>query len=55
MFDSHVDPYQIHSLQPLPTCVSESQPAKYPKIKAGEYIEARLKETYAASKPIEAA
>ncbi|KAF7327169.1 Fe2OG dioxygenase domain-containing protein [Mycena kentingensis (nom. inval.)] len=33
-------------LEPIPSCVSPSRPAKYEPITAGEYIEGRLKATY---------
>ena len=37
----------------LPSCVSEDRPARYEPITAGEYLERRLNETYAHSKPSE--
>lgn len=37
----------------LPSCVSEDRPARYEPITAGEYLERRLNETYAHSKPAE--
>ncbi|KAL1692007.1 hypothetical protein GGG16DRAFT_90531 [Schizophyllum commune] len=37
-------------LEAIPTCVSEEMPAKYPVMKAGDYVKQRLEETYAHSK-----
>ncbi|KAJ7727383.1 hypothetical protein B0H16DRAFT_1590848 [Mycena metata] len=37
-------------LEPLPSCVSPGQPAKYEVVTAGEYVQQRLAETYAHSK-----
>ena len=36
----------------IPSCVTADRPAKYEPVKAGEYVEGRLKETYAHSAPI---
>jgi len=37
-------------LEPLPSCVSEDNPAKYEVITAGDYVKSRLEATYAHSK-----
>ncbi|CAK5269843.1 unnamed protein product [Mycena citricolor] len=37
-------------LEPLPGCVTEDRPARYPVVSAGEYVKRRLEETYAQSK-----
>ncbi|KAL1743681.1 hypothetical protein HDZ31DRAFT_40423 [Schizophyllum fasciatum] len=37
-------------LEAIPTCVSPEMPAKYPVMKAGDYVKQRLEETYAHSK-----
>ncbi|KAK9896085.1 Clavaminate synthase-like protein [Cystobasidium minutum MCA 4210] len=47
-----VDPDTL--IKCLPSCVSESRPARYEPVKAGEYVENRLRETYAHSAPVEA-
>lgn len=47
-----VDPDTV--IECLPSCVTEDRPAKYESVKAGEYVEARLRETYAHSAPVEA-
>lgn len=47
-----VDPDTV--IECLPSCVSEDRPARYESVKAGEYVEARLRETYAHSAPVEA-
>jgi hypothetical protein len=35
-----------HSIQALPSCVSDDFPAKYEVVAAGDYIKSRLDETY---------
>ncbi|KAG9037048.1 hypothetical protein FRB95_006901 [Tulasnella sp. JGI-2019a] len=37
-------------LEAIPTCVSAENPAKYPVVTAGEYVQSRLEATYAHSK-----
>ncbi|GBE85083.1 Clavaminate synthase-like protein [Sparassis latifolia] len=37
-------------LEPLPSCVSEDNPAKYEVVCAGDYVKSRLEATYAHSK-----
>jgi len=37
-------------LEAIPSCCSEEFPPKYPAVTAGEYVKARLEETYAHSK-----
>ncbi|KAL5633539.1 hypothetical protein ACGC1H_003884 [Rhizoctonia solani] len=37
-------------LEVLPSCISETRPARYEPILAGEYVKSRLEETYAHSK-----
>lgn len=38
-------------IEPLASCVSAENPAKYAPIKAGEYVEQRLAETYVKVAP----
>lgn len=33
-------------VEPLKSCITPDRPAKYEPIKAGEYVEKRLSETY---------
>lgn len=35
-------------MEPIPTCVSEDRPNRYKVMKAGEYVQMRLNETYKA-------
>jgi len=37
-------------LEPLPSCVSEDNPAKYEVVTAGDYVKSRLEATYSHSK-----
>ncbi|SCV70932.1 BQ2448_3694 [Microbotryum intermedium] len=39
-------------IEVLPSCITEDRPAKYEPIKAGEWVEQRLKETYIKVDPI---
>ncbi|KAJ3729450.1 Clavaminate synthase-like protein [Lentinula raphanica] len=36
-------------LEPIPSCISPEMPAKYEPVKAGDYVQSRLEETYAQS------
>lgn len=47
-----VDPDTL--IECLPSCTSAERPPRYEPIKAGDYVETRLKETYAHSAPVEA-
>jgi hypothetical protein len=36
----------VHVFQPIPSCVSDSRPAKYDVVTAGEYVKKRFEATY---------